>query len=481
MSRLEMNAEPSMEEILASIRKIIAEEPPGSRAGPSSARMGALSPATSAPAGAPSPAPTPQRGFMSREAFMRSSAPPDADDNAPVFAPPTSEPSSESNVAVEPSVSATAPEQKSSETTAPSKISNGHDTSPADRSLNSTNAIGRARAADPEENSKAASAPEPEAKSIEAQLADLLGDELQALNGAQHGDADAGIATSFDVDAGSVAIEEPAAPEPRPGFTVSRIGFTNGSAETGEGGDPFAFDLGPSPFSSHSPEEFWAERQKPEFESSSKKPLRIESKPSAGDGDSASTPAATDKTSAPAPAAQTSELFAVPSVAATLGPHRTLEPLSAAFQPAPFEHRSSEYRPSEEPSFKHRSYEQQSFENRSFENRPFGNRTFGDRLFENGSFEHQANTPAPETASESEKARNSSIRAEFRGERLERMLQPAPIEEAVPDRLMEDAMADLLRPLLRTWLAENMPKIVERALRREMTERLLPGQKGPFD
>ena len=33
MSRLEMNAEPSMEEILASIRKIIAEEPPGSRAG----------------------------------------------------------------------------------------------------------------------------------------------------------------------------------------------------------------------------------------------------------------------------------------------------------------------------------------------------------------------------------------------------------------------------------------------------------------
>ena len=45
MSRLEMNAEPSMEEILASIRKIIAEEPPGSRAVPSSARMGALSPA----------------------------------------------------------------------------------------------------------------------------------------------------------------------------------------------------------------------------------------------------------------------------------------------------------------------------------------------------------------------------------------------------------------------------------------------------
>ena len=69
------------------------------------------------------------------------------------------------------------------------------------------------------------------------------------------------------------------------------------------------------------------------------------------------------------------------------------------------------------------------------------------------------------------------MRAEFRGERLERMLQPAPIEDSIPNRAIEDAVADLLRPLLRTWLAENMPKIVERALRREMTERLLPGQK----
>jgi cell pole-organizing protein PopZ len=46
---------------------------------------------------------------------------------------------------------------------------------------------------------------------------------------------------------------------------------------------------------------------------------------------------------------------------------------------------------------------------------------------------------------------------------------------------MEDAVADLFRPLLKTWLAENMPKIVERALRREMSERLLPGQKSPQD
>lgn len=33
---------------------------------------------------------------------------------------------------------------------------------------------------------------------------------------------------------------------------------------------------------------------------------------------------------------------------------------------------------------------------------------------------------------------------------------------------MEDTVAELLRPMLRTWLAENMPKIIERALRKEL-------------
>ena len=35
--------------------------------------------------------------------------------------------------------------------------------------------------------------------------------------------------------------------------------------------------------------------------------------------------------------------------------------------------------------------------------------------------------------------------------------------------------------MLKTWLAENMPKIVERALRREMSERLLPDNKNTRD
>jgi cell pole-organizing protein PopZ len=265
-----------------------------------------------------------------------------------------------------------------------------------------------------------------------------------------------------------VTVEELATPEPRPGFTVSRIGFTNGSAETGDGGDPFAFDLGPSPFASHSPEEFSPEHQKPgSLDQSSKTPLRGEDDHAASAMPDLTTASATSaNTTDSATAARPKEPFAVPSVAATLGPHRTLEPLSAAFQSAPFEHRSFENQSFESPSYEPRSYEQGTYEKGPYEQ---------------VSYEQRSHIPQPEVASQSENARNSSVRAEFRGERLERMLQPAPAEEAVPQRLMEDAMADLLRPLLRTWLAENMPKIVERALRREMTERLLPGQKGPFD
>jgi hypothetical protein len=136
----------------------------------------------------------------------------------------------------------------------------------------------------------------------------------------------------------------------------------------------------------------------------------------------------------------------VPSVSATLGPHHRLEPLSDAFKPAPPDYR----KPVEPPAD------------------PFPFREFG---------------------------RSAEAPVEPRRDPHEGRLQPAappplsalpPLDaEASPvvggDRTMEDAVADLLRPLLKTWLAENMPKIVERALRREMTERLLPNQKNSRD
>lgn len=41
--------------------------------------------------------------------------------------------------------------------------------------------------------------------------------------------------------------------------------------------------------------------------------------------------------------------------------------------------------------------------------------------------------------------------------------------DAEMDTAMDDMAAQMLRPILREWLSENMPKIVERALRSEMT------------
>jgi cell pole-organizing protein PopZ len=39
-------------------------------------------------------------------------------------------------------------------------------------------------------------------------------------------------------------------------------------------------------------------------------------------------------------------------------------------------------------------------------------------------------------------------------------------------RTLEDTVVELLRPMLRTWLDENMPRIVEKALRVEVAEQL---------
>ena len=36
---------------------------------------------------------------------------------------------------------------------------------------------------------------------------------------------------------------------------------------------------------------------------------------------------------------------------------------------------------------------------------------------------------------------------------------------------MEDTVSEMLRPLLRDWLDEHMPRIVEKALKSELVER----------
>lgn len=50
---------------------------------------------------------------------------------------------------------------------------------------------------------------------------------------------------------------------------------------------------------------------------------------------------------------------------------------------------------------------------------------------------------------------------------------------AAPSGTIEDATADLLRPMLRQWLAENMPRMVEKALHIEVAQSVRPMKKPP--
>lgn len=54
-------------------------------------------------------------------------------------------------------------------------------------------------------------------------------------------------------------------------------------------------------------------------------------------------------------------------------------------------------------------------------------------------------------------------------------LTPASAFGGVPGRTLEDAVADMLRPMLQQWVADNMPRIIERALRTEVAKTTKPG------
>jgi len=68
---------------------------------------------------------------------------------------------------------------------------------------------------------------------------------------------------------------------------------------------------------------------------------------------------------------------------------------------------------------------------------------------------------------------------------VEQELRAAPPPSTLPatyapspvGRTLEDAVADMLRPMLQQWVADNMPRIIERALRTEVAKSTKPGQK----
>ncbi|MFA7308167.1 MAG: DUF2497 domain-containing protein [Hyphomicrobium sp.] len=495
MSRFEPNVEPSMEEILASIRKIIAEDTSGSRTVPPPAPSRAPQSPVRPNAGV-KPAASQQRGFMSRDAFMKSSAAADEPGEQRFFTPVTPpqdpivsdaslKPASE--ISATKAASSPAPASDMNVVAKPVEIAKVAVTPSEPRtSQGSSNTAKQDKIQDKSitvlveaivEAEQKSLAPETtsEAQLIDAQLVELLGEDLKALRDA---DERQDWTTAPTLNAAAKVAPAPDVIVPKPAEAAAKL---NGAAapsgiappvamrdETREAAhvpDPFAFDLGPSPFLPR-PLGEKATDQKISIDPPQQAPLRSslpqrdEPRPSAPaqalpktNGSPIAQESARPTSSAlrapvpqAAPAAPRPATFAVPSVSATLGPHRKLEPLSDSFKPAAPMHS----RPVE-----------QTFDPFSFRALP----------------------------------RNSEPTAEPALPQLENRLHPAssPALSALPpldveadpviggDRTMEDAVADLLRPLLKTWLAENMPKIVERALRREMTERLLPGHKNNRD
>lgn len=517
-----------MEEILASIRKIIAEDSSGLRS-PSSSQSSPTSPRTGAPFSpaarpAAAPSPMPQRGFMSREAFLKSSQPMDPEPEIkPVYTP--SSPSRSTDARRDTGAAAIKAEQRSftpiekNDFHEVESVAKPHNGSAARDSVSietitiETISIETvAKKTEPAEKHVVLDAEpvevhpviESDAARIEAQLTELLSDDLNALREGR--DAPAADAT--------VAKEKSSEKPVKPAADRS---------EPADAADPFAFDLGPSPFAKAAPEPAPEPKleliPEPKFETKAepksepkiepKLEQKIETKPEpkleparpietspvpqspampfeqprtpawpphSGDQETPVNGAVNGSHAghlietakdpvfghaeppAPVPPPKPRQTFAVPSVSATLGPSRQLEPLSNAFRPVfglshqekPLPTAELAPEPPRVPEFVREPV-------RAPEPAP--------------SPEFVRANPAPSAA--------SALRSEASDSGLQAGDFPPLSTELSGDRPMEDAVADLLRPLLKTWLAENMPKILERALRREMTERLLPGQKSP--
>jgi cell pole-organizing protein PopZ len=619
MSRLEPNGEPSMEEILASIRKIIAEDSSGMRspsatprpgtpytqaartpngsASPEQANVPQSSPAPSSPVAAP------RGGFMSREAFLKSSRPSEADAKPERFDPrsaiaglrnvPSSDapqsPQSPSRLKLrddarqngagssrlEPAFSrdpfaagdadgtasnsgrardslARAPGGSNTSLDTPGKVPGKSlfsgpraDLGPSDETVvvasedveviaaadalpiiegarvlgNRDGASGPAKSAEPlSERTSTAEKIDSDSARIDAQLSELLTEDLNALRESRSKSA-GGPADAVESRGDKTSIaSDPAAPQRAAGDGIAGDKPASNASEA----DPFAFDLGPSPFA-------------PKMESAPVPLAEAKDEPAAplppveSENDrfrqslnalasSAATSADTDvpKAVSTASVAPVEQPISRPRYATPIGPAhmpefkassgRAVEPprpdldrLPFAFGGPAFTARPNVEQepplampprpavPSEQPAS---AAEQNPFVSKSYS--PFAIPSVSATLGPSRKLEPLSNAfgpapvsppPPPETFSPLPELPPLTFRADPRDEinGAASSNLPATLTGSAIDRPMEDAVADLLRPLLKTWLAENMPKIVERALRREMTERLLPGQKSPND
>jgi cell pole-organizing protein PopZ len=475
MTRLESCSEPSMEEILASIRKIIAEDPPGHRGLPGSNVKSITQP----------------RPLLDRAMFLRD-------------APGRLEPSFDT------------PERNDAEMAQPTdRIEERH--SRTDNSFSEISA--NSSSADPSSDEVATqtamrqpqSRPDlvtnsvssllergddvqsPAAR-IEAQISDLLADDVydQAHTTAE---TDATFAASdFSSDPNqsttvseqllselsnvssslAASLDRSATEDASPRFTMTRDGYVpEASAQQLENNDtapvnePFNLDLGVSPFAQRAPERITQTHDEAPFADLGRNVFRrrdvLEPVPAFDQRETSSSyetthddEEAASQTFQPASAyaTQPEPIFATPSIVAAPNVNATLPPVSSYSEAS--QARVSSYKKPENSSFV--SGISDAVTSDATPTRP-STQYVAVQVLENPVMLEVMDSPQavhPMTVRDHQTEVNS-----------------APLTTAANANLprsMEDTVADLLRPLLKVWLAENMPKIIERALLREISD-----------
>lgn len=455
MTRLDATSEPSMEDILASIRRIIAEDPPGSRVAP-----------TASPA-SQSQFPASQSAFRATDRY----SPFDSRDTGAAAAPATpAAPSSEPYLKATPELSKTP------------YGSEPYFSSTPEASIPSSYASPNASPSRIEPSFGSISGPLPTADispasktsdlSVDAQLSELLGETATVsikkpsplTAPLRFGDRMAGLGIKAPT-----AENAPKPLEARPGFTVSRDGFVadTASAPPAAEPDPFDFDLGPSPFQTKPAEQAAAPAPAPAPTGNS---LTARMSASALERISAPSVAATmpvaDNT--PSPAASEPEAVAAPEA-----PVAASEPVPPAEPEA-----EAPWAPIAQPSvaatIAPKSYGPVPAPEPVARFIPANASVEAPKQVEHDVIEvvapNQNDMEVMRVAAE----------AETRYEPQHDASSSTALAVAAVDgqmRSMEDTVAELLRPMLKAWLAENMPRIVERALRREITEQMLGDQQ----
>lgn len=519
MTRLDANGEPSMEEILASIRKIIAEDPPGSRAAPS-------------PMPQPAPAPRSETPVPDRSSFFPSLTSPFSDMPAAAAAPQPANSASpfarapEGFATRDPSPSASPAAPAASSPVGGASFIPKADAKP-ERIEPSFASLGGMT---PETGKSASATPEPtpadEARSIDAQLSDLLGGEIEPSPFMTPSRA-AKPAPVSQPASNPAPANKPAFPMTSfpaggamPGFKITRDGYVPSAPaakpeEAAGAADPFAFDLGPSPF----------DRKATEGASKADAAKPLEETPVATKP-VASTPAfdpfamvapkpAQDDASATVvgDAGRDAGVTADSAVSGTISQADQTVPLPEV--PAAASSVGDDAKSSAETEKSDVAAESDANAALSNEARLAFQKLAADTAMPSAEAVDAAPEAAAAPKAESDTAKPgvafkrdvmefaSALKAVDLGtpstgvESQEFVVEDAVLEtpsvEDAPEsgdpfptfqaglpvtqadahqRSMEDTVAELLRPMLRTWLTENMPRIVERALLREIEAQL---------